>query len=75
MTEKKFEGMIQIFLDVYNKTLEKNVLDIYFDIFDEIPDKDVDEIIKYCLKYCKFFPKPVDAFEAYENIDKLEVLK
>ena len=75
MTEKKFEGMIQIFLEVYNKTLEKNVLDIYFNMFDEIPDKDVDEIIKYCLKYCKFFPKPVDVFEAYENIDKLEVLK
>jgi len=75
MKKNSFIKMIQIFSDVYDKTLEKNVLDIYFNIFDEIPDKDVDEIIKYCLKYCKFFPKPVDVFEAYENIDKLEVLK
>jgi hypothetical protein len=73
--KNSFNKIIEVFSEVYNKTLEKNVLNIYFDMFSEIPDKDVDEIIKYCLQYCRFFPKPVDVFEAYENIDKLEELK
>ena len=63
MNKNNFTLMIKTFSEVYEKSLNPYVIEIYFDLFKEIPDSQVRAITKSCLKKCKYFPRPADIFE------------
>jgi len=67
MNKTKFNEMMNIFAKVYEKTIETEVLSIYFRLFKEIPDNKVNHIIRECLKKCHFFPRPADIFSFFDE--------
>ena len=67
MNRANFTQMISVFAKVYEKTLVPETLTIYYNIFREIPDEQVNRITKNCLKKCKYFPRPADVFEHFEE--------
>ena len=67
MNKNKFNEMMNIFAKVYEKTIEPEVLSIYFRLFKEIPDNKTNYIIQECLKKCHFFPRPADIFSFFDE--------
>jgi hypothetical protein len=67
MNKKNFDMMMNKFAKVYEKTLDPEVLSIYFNLFREIPDNQVKTIITNCLKKCHYFPRPADVFASYDE--------
>jgi len=75
MNKNRFNEMMNIFAKVYERTIEIEVLTIYFKLFREIPDEQVGHITKSCLKKCHFFPRPADIFSFYDSftLEKPEI--
>ena len=67
MNKKNFDLMMNKFCKVFERTLDAEVLAIYFNMFNEIPDSQVNTIIRNCLKKCHYFPRPADIFESYDK--------
>jgi len=59
--------MMNKFCKVFERTLDAEVLAIYFNMFNEIPDNQVNTIIRNCLKKCHYFPRPADVFHSYDE--------
>jgi hypothetical protein len=70
MNKKNFDMMMNKFAKVYEKTLDPEVLSIYFNLFKEIQDDQVNYIVQECLKKCHFFPRPADIFEHSDPYEK-----
>ncbi len=75
MNNKNFTLMIKTFTEVYGKSLNPYVIEIYFDLFKEIPDSQVRAITKSCLRKCKYFPRPADVFEQLSETPEKYVFK
>jgi len=67
MNKKNFDLMMNKFCKVFERTLDAEVLSIYFNMFNEIPDSQVNTIIRNCLKKCHYFPRPADIFQSYDE--------
>lgn len=75
MNNKNFTLMIKTFSEVYEKSLNPYVIEIYFDLFKEIPDSQVRTITKSCLCKCKYFPRPADVFEQLSETPERYIMK
>ena len=73
MDKKNFMNIIGTFEEIYDKKLSPKALKIYFEILKEIPNNKTEFIIKECLKKCKYFPRPADIFECFEEKDNEEL--
>jgi len=67
VNKKNFDLMMNKFCKVFERTLDPEVLAIYFNMFNEIPDSQVNTIIRNCLKKCHYFPRPADVFSSYDE--------
>jgi len=67
VNKKNFDLMMNKFCKVFERTLDAEVLAIYFNMFNEIPDSQVNTIIRNCLKKCHYFPRPADVFSSYDE--------
>ena len=75
MNKNNFLLMMKTFSEVYEKTLNSYVIDIYYDLFREIPDSQVKAITKSCLRKCKYFPRPADIFEQLSETPERYIVK
>lgn len=75
MNKQNFTLMIKTFSEVYERSLNPYVIEIYFDLFKEIPDSQVRAITKNCLRKCKYFPRPADIFEQLSETPEKYVFK
>jgi len=75
MNKKNFLSMIKTFSEVYEKTLNSYVIEVYFKLFQEIPDSQVSAITKNCLRRCKYFPRPADVFEQLSETPEKYIAK
>ena len=75
MNKNNFTLMIKTFSEVYEKSLNPYVIEIYFDLFKEIPDSQVRTITKSCLRKCKYFPRPADVFEQLSETPERYIMK
>ena len=75
MNKANFTRMISTFAKVYEKALDPETLSIYFGMFREIPDEQTNKIIRNCLKKCKYFPRPADVFEQYDDTVQEYIVK
>ena len=75
MNKNNFLLMMKTFSEVYEKTLNPYVIDIYFDLFREIPDSQAADITKNCLRKCKYFPRPADVFEQLGETPERYIVK
>jgi len=69
MTQEEFgEGMLPL-MEIYNKTLTKVSMDVYYKFLQPLTKEEFDVAVEKILKSSKTFPKPVELI----NVTRLRV--
>lgn len=65
--KKQFGLMLAALAELYEKTLTKQQLAIYFQALQDLPIDEVGRAVGRCAQFCKFMPKPADIRERCEG--------